>query len=391
MELEAAIAWPFAMGGAIAERYEWLTDGMPPAYGMETTHRLRQDPRVLLTFDGLETAGARRWMEHLVAMHGAGRWHVPLACDAVETTAAAAADATVVGADTVHRRFVAGGNAMLVMPGQPRLAEMVRIEEVQADALFLETPLLRDWPAGSLLMPTLGCWLDGAPQFSRFTGDDAPYSVAFRAGETMPLAAPESVPSFRDLPVFEQPVYWTQDPGYTPARRVATLDDGIGPILLHDQAGMVLPRITVEVTAVGAAEIGAHRSLLAALSGRHHPVWVPSFAQDFRLLAAPSSTTLDVEWFGFGDWPLQANRRDIRIERHGAAPLYRRITAVNPVTDGERLVLDAALPGGFSVDQVACISFMALCRQDADVNALRLWGQGVVQSQLTFVGCQHGL
>ena len=111
----------------------------------------------------------------------------------------------------------------------------------------------------------------------------------------------------------------------------------------------------------------------------------------FRLLAVPTATTLDVEWFGFGDWPLQANRRDIRIERHGAAPLYRRITAVNPVTDGERLVLDAALPGGFSVDQVACISFMALCRQDADVNALRLWGQGVVQSQLTFVGCQHGL
>jgi len=379
------------MGGAVSERYEWLTDGMPPPYGMETTHRLRQDPRVLLTFDGLESGASRRWMEQLVAMHGAGRWHVPLACDGVETTAAAAADATVLGADTAHRRFVAGGNAMLVRPGEPRVAEMVRIEEVDDGVLFLDTGLLRDWPAGSLLLPTLGCWLDGTPQFARFTGDDAPYSIAFRAGEAMPLVAPGDVPAYRGLPVFEQPVYWTQDPGYTPARRVATLDDGIGPILLHDQAGMVLPRISVEVTAVGAAEIAAHRSLLGALSGRYHPAWVPSFGQDFHVLAVPSSTTLDVEWFGFGDWPLQANRRDIRIERHGGAPLYRRITAVNPQSNAERLVLDAALPVGFTVEDVAGVSFMALCRQDADVNSLRLWGQGVVQSQLAFVGCQHGL
>lgn len=389
---DAIQPWPFATGGQMSERYEWLTDGMPPVYGMEYTVRLRRDPRVILAFDGMELAANRRWLENVVAMHGARRWHVPLVCDASETTAPASAADEALAVDTQHRRYVAGGHVILMVPGEPRRAEVVEIAEVHAASLDLAAPLAADWPAHSMVAPAVACWLDGAPQFARFTGDAAPYSVAFRTAE--PPAMPESFggAEYRDIPVFEQPVYWTQEPAYTPARKVATIDDGIGPILLHDQGGMVLPRIQVEVTAIGAAEIAAHRAMLAAMSGRHHPVWVPSFGADFRLLSVASSTALDVEWSGYAQWLPQANRRDIRIDRYGQPPLYRRITAAADMGAGvERLVLDSVLPGGFSAGSVAGISFMALCRQEADVNALRQWGTGVVQSQIVFEGCQHGL
>ena len=376
----------------MTERFVWLTDGMSPAYGMEYTTRLRRDPRVILTFDGLESAANRRWLENVVALHGARRWLVPLVCDAGETTAAAAAADVGVAVETQHRRFAVGGQVLLTIPGDPRRSEVVTISAVHPGGLTLTEPLVDDWPAHSVIAPALPCWLDDTPQFSRFTGEAAPYSVTFRAAAPMPLAEDFGAAEYRDIPVFEQPVYWSQDPEYTPARRVATLDDGIGPILLHDQGGMVLPRIRVEVTALGAAEIAAHRGLLAAMSGRHHPIWVPSYGADFRLLAVASATALDVEWSGYSEWEPQENRRDIRIERYGQPPLYRRITAAAAMGGAvERLVLDAALPAGFTAAQVAGISFMALCRQDADVNSLRLWQRGVVQSQLTFEGCRHGL
>lgn len=390
--VSAALAWPFATGGQPTERYEWLTDGMSPTYGMEFTQRLRRDPRMVLAFDGLESGANRRWMENAVAVWGARRWHVPLVCDAGTTTAAADSGTTVVSVDTRHRRYVAGGNAMLQVQDEPARTEVVEIAAVLEDAIELVGELVSDWPARSPIMPTVTAWLDKAPQFDRFTGGDAPYSIAFRAAEPVSLPADFGDAEHRGVPVFEQPVYWTQDPAYTAERRIATLDNGIGPILLHDQGGMVLPQIQAEVTTVGAAEIAAHRALIAALAGRHHPIWVPSFAQDFRLLSVSSATTLDVEWSGFSIWPLQENRRDIRLELVGAAPLYRRIaSAGSDGAGGERLVLDAALPTGIGLEDVASISLMALCRQDADVNSLRLWSHGVVQSQMAFVGCRHGL
>lgn len=376
----------------MAEQYEWLTDGMAPTYGMEFTHRLRQDPRVKLSFDGLESGANRRWMETLLASHRAGRWHVPLVCDAIHTTHAASASSDFVPVSTAHRRFAAGAHAMLQVPGQPRRAEVVRIDSVAPAGLVLADLLAADWPAGSEVVPTVRARLDAMPQLGRFTSDAAPYSVTFLAADPLALAADFGTPEYRDLPVFEQPIYWTTDPAYTPERQVAAIDDGIGPVLLYDQAGMTLPRIGVEVTAIGAAEIAAHRAFVAALAGRHHPLWVPSFGQDLALLAVNSPTSIDVEWSGLSEWPLRSNRRDIRIGRFSSAPEYRRIVSATALDhDVERLVLDTALPAGFSAGDVADISFMALCRQDSDVNSLRLWSGGVVQSQLTFVGCQHGL
>ena len=387
-----AVAWPFAIGGQISERLQWLTDGMDPAYGMETTRQILQAPRVVLQFDGLESAALRRWMETLVAMNGAGLWHAPLMVDSTFSTAAAAATDLVLPVDTAHRRFVTGGNALLVDIGNPRRHEVVQIDAVNADSLDLTLPLVGAWPDRSLIIPTVGAYLDTTPNFGRFTSDDSPFSVGFRVAETMDWPADFGGVSYRSLPVLDAPVYWTQDPAYAPVRRLAPIDDGIGPVRFLDKPGLILPAIGLEATMVGAEEIAAHRSLLYALAGRNHPIWVQSFAQDFMMQSIVSDATIDVEWSGYSDWPIQANRRDIRIARHGAAPIYRRINAASEVdSDTERLVLDADLPDGITYADISGISFMALCRQDADVNSLRLWGNGVVQSQLTFKGCNHGL
>ena len=153
---------------------------------------------------------------------------------------------------------------------------------------------------------------------------------------------------------------------------------------------MVLPQIRFDMSLTSRAEIGTFRRFLYALSGRWKPIWIPSMAQDVQITGSTTSTTLDVAWMGFNDWPIRANRRDLRIELINGTILYRRITAavdLNPTT--ERLQITPALPGGFSAANVASCSFMALCCQDADTNLLRLWSRDMVESNLAFRGINN--
>ena len=46
---------------------------------------------------------------------------------------------------------------------------------------------------------------------------------------------------------------------------------------------------------------------------------------------------------------------------------------------------------GLAANAVALVSFMALCRQDTDVNKLTWWNHDTVLSELTFRAVKHGL
>lgn len=391
MNPDDAIAWPFAIGGNVSERMEWLTDVLPPPYGTPQTRKLRQAPRTILNYDGIEEAGLRRWMETLLVANLAGKWHVPLSVDVTATTSAAAIASDVLAVDTVGRRFSIGGNAILI-GSTPRQHRVVEILEVDADSLTIADGLPEAWPAGSLIAPTIGSHLMQAPTLPRFTGNSAPYSVSFRAFEPIDWAADFGDAVYRDLPVLEQPINWRNDPSFTAERLIESLDNEVGPVRLYDLAGMVLPVIRVDVTLVDRAQVAAYRSLLYALSGRWQPIWVPSYGADVAIQAVNTSTTIDIEWMAYNDWPIQPNRRDLRIQLAGAAPIYRRVTAAAGVDAGiERLQLDEALPVDFEPEAVTAISFMALCQQDADVNVMSLWSADVVESELVFRGINNDL
>lgn len=389
METTDAVAWPFAIGGSISERMEWLTDVLDPPYGPPQTRKLRQGPRTVLNFDGLESKASRRWMETLLVANRVGLWHVPLSIDATELQTSVLLDDDVLEVDTAGRRFTVGGNAML-LGATSRQHRVVQISAVAADSITLVDPLPEGWAAGSMLVPTIGSRLVEAPTLGRFTGDDAPYTIAFRADEPLDWPGDFGGITYRDFPVLELQPDWSSDPAFAPERNIEPLDNGIGRVRLYDRAGMVRPALRFALTVVGREGISAYRSLLHALCGRWQPVWVPSLGQDVALKAVNSSTTLDVEWMGFHEWEIQNNRCDIRIERRGADPIYRRLTAaveINATT--ERLQIDSALPGGFDADDVTMISFMALCLQDSDTNLLRLWDRDVVVSELNFQGITH--
>jgi hypothetical protein len=379
------VLWAFAPGGELTERLEWLTDVLAAWTGPEQRRRGRIGPRVFLGFEALESAGSRRKMEHLLVVNGAGEWLVPLWCDATQLTVPAGGGSlsTTLDAEILGRRFVVGANALLIgdSADAAQVSEVTGVSDYSIDIADLPN----SWPVGTTLVPLVRARLQGMPELERFTADDVPATLAWRVLD--PLDWPEDVgeATYRGLPVLEWRPDWTDDPAWQPERALDTVDAGSGPISVYDRAGIPLGLVVVPITLVGRDEIGAFRSLLYALAGRWGSLWVPTFAQDFKVAAAlvAASSTLDVEDIGFSAWDLQANRRDLRIELANGTVLYRRITAATAIAGNkERLTLDSALGVSAAACAVRSVSFLQLSRQDADVNLLRYWKSDVVTTEL---------
>jgi hypothetical protein len=387
------VPWTFNAGGTVAEQLTWLTDVLPATTGPEQTRKLREAPRTVVSFGGLETARNRRWLETLLIANGAGQWLAPLVMDVTRLSAPLSAASTSVPIDTATLRFVAGGQALLIA-ADLRHFEVVALDAVSGSALTLVDPTTYAWGAGTRVIPLRVARLDTMPSLSRFTGDAAPYQVAFRLEEPLEETPDAGDATYRTAPVLEWTPTWSSDPEFVPERRLLTEDEGTGPVAMFDLVGIPLGKLAMNFTLVGRSTIAAFRGLLFALCGRWSPIWVPSQAQDMRIVAtvANGATSLDVEHCGFSGWPLSVNRRDLRIKLHNGTVLYRRITDAEELSSSvERLTLDSSIATGFAAADVAVVSFMALCRQDTDVNKLTWWNHDTVQTELTFRAVSHEL
>ncbi|MGV8959201.1 MAG: hypothetical protein ACOH1V_02280 [Stenotrophomonas sp.] len=387
------IPWTFAAGGDVAEYLEWLTDVSTPVTLASQHRRLRDVPRVRLSFEGLESGLVRRWMENLLHRNGGGRWQVPLHCDGYELASAVGVGAVALPGEANGLRFVAGGNALLVRDDARRF-EVVTVDAVTAGGITLAGGTVLTHPAGTRVLPLYVGSLVQMPQLSRFTGDAAPYQLEVRLDDVLDFPADAGGASYRGYPVLELAADWSADPRWTAARELATADDGTGPVFRYDTLGQALPELSRSYTAVGRQEIGQLLGLLYALAGRWQPIWVPSQAQDLRIVAAAlsSATALDVEWCGLVQMGLPPNRRDLRIQMDSGAVIYRRVTGVAQVSGAvERLALDTALGVAIDPARVVSASWLVLSSQAADVNKLRWWKNDVVQTDLTFTAVPHGV
>ncbi|WFC43260.1 hypothetical protein [Pseudoxanthomonas sp. SE1] len=388
------VAWAFPVGGEMAEQLEWETDALSAETGPDQTRRLRAFPRVLLRFEGLEAGEARRWLESMLWHHGGGRWYVPLPNDAARTTADAVMGAEALEAPTAHARYAEGGYALLQGEGV-RDIEVVQVASAVGDTIGLAEPTERAWPTGTRITPVRLGRLTGAVGLGRFTADATGlYQVQFRLDEPLDGEADFGDAVYRGYPVLEWRPVWTADPTWSPEHALVAFDEGVAPPAVADLVGQARDRQVLQFALTDADEVVAFRALLYALGGRWAPIWVPTWAQDLRVVAsvANGATTLDVEGPLPSAFPLASNRRDLRIELVDGSVLYRRITAAvahTPTVD--RLTLDAPIATGFTASAVALVSYLVLSRQDADINVLRHFDWQTVQCELTFRGEVHAL
>lgn len=386
------VAWPFFAGGEFSEQLDFLTDIMPAGTGPEQRNRLRSTPHLWLGFNGLAEGDERRRLEQLLHANGAGTWWLPWPMEGQPLASTLALGSTVIPVDTRWRHYAAGGRALLV---RGLASEVVQIESLTTSELVLSNETVADWPAGSVVYPCFRARLDSMIEIPRFTGDAGGYAAKFRNDEPVDWPANAGAVLYRGLPVLDIPVEWTVDPADVPDRALEEVGNEISLPFVYDPVGQPRNRIRLAVTVEGLEHIAMLRSLFYALAGCWSVIWVPSKAQDLRIVANVSNgaTTLDVAYVGLGETPLADNRRDVRITLFNGMTVYRRITGVtSPAPGVERLTLDSAIATGFQASSVAQIAFLQLCRQEADTSLLTYWRHDVVRTNLEFRGeAHHGL
>ena len=327
--------------------------------------------------------------------YSAARWWVPVDIDARSLGSAVSAGATVLPAAIAGARFVDGGKALLV-GDDPRTFAVVSISTVGGSSLTISPGVAAGWPAGTRLVPLRAGYLLNPPPVGRFTArDSALVGLRFRLTEPLDTAAAMPGATYRSYPVFDTFVpVWISDPVWTPERSVEVIDDDIAVPLVVDLAGVALGKTTMQYAPDSAADIISFRGALFALAGRWAPVWVPSWAQDLRLVAGVGAGQgyIDVEGPLLSGQPLAANHRDIRIELFGGTVHYRRITAAAVQSSTvDRLTLDTTLPAAFQLSDIKLVSFLTLSVQDADTVALSYFDTTALVCELTWRELDHEL
>ena len=364
-----AWTWMPNWADGLMERLEWLTDVIQAYRGEEQARALRLNPRHILEFSVMVEGPARRHLEAALWNWGARVWALPLWHDGVDLHAPLSAGASSVPIVPTLRDF-RGGTLALIMGETPRDYEVVEVDAANPAELVLARPTARAWPTGTRIYPARTARVEGDAALARFTGRASSLRLRFEMVEPAEWTADAGATTYRGYPVLTTRPDWSEEPTLTLERKLAVLDSQVGPASYDDEADMPLTEQRMRWLLDGRAEIDAHRKLLFALRGKQRRIWVPTWTEDFVVIAPVGSAdlALDIEWCGFSlYYQAGVNRRDIRIETVTGQVYYRRITSsaeLDPST--ERLSIDAALGADLQPDDFLLVSFIALSRQASD-------------------------
>ncbi|WP_287916087.1 hypothetical protein [Comamonas sp.] len=362
------VPWGFVpdWSNPVTEKLSWLTDILANSRGTEQRRSLRVAPRKSWSASFV-AEGAERALFDL-AMSGWGRrvWALPVWVDMQTLAVDLPVGSLFIACDTKGRDFRLGGLAIL--RGETAFdTEAVEIIGLDNAGLTIKRVTQAHWPAGTRLYPLRSARLVEMPETTRLTDRLLRAEASFELTEAADWPASLPATLYRGMPVFEARPDESKDLTHSYERLVLTLDNTTAMPAVTDTAGKNFALQQHRWMLAGREEHSAWRSLLYGLRGRAQAVWVPTHAEDLVPAELASGAVLKVQRVGYARFGLgQQGRRDIRIELHSGAVIYRRITAAVESGPTEELALDSSLPGVIAPEQIARISYMALCRLASD-------------------------
>ncbi|KAF7600627.1 MAG: hypothetical protein CGU28_03105 [Candidatus Dactylopiibacterium carminicum] len=364
----AARVWPIPPDwtNGVQERLEWSTDVLRASATARSQHRsLRIGPRRSLTFEVFDQAQAFRAARMLLAGHS-GLWQLPVWFDVQWFSAPLAAASSEIPCATAGFDFIAGGRALLYT--SMREHEFVEIEAVDADRLVLAAPTVNAYGAGSRLYPLRLARVEAGAEQRLSNAQLARCSLTFDFVEPCDWPALASATEYLGHPVLEVRPDESSEISQSWERMLSTVDYGIAAPVVHDLSGVALPAQQNRFIVQGRDEHTWLRSLLYTLRGRGTPIWLPSWADDLRPVAAITGAAMSIEWCGYTRLAAgKPNRRDVCIELFDGTRHYRRITAAaEAVGDKETLTLSAALGGTIQPEHIRQVSIMSLATLASD-------------------------
>ncbi|MGD9599937.1 MAG: hypothetical protein AB7V24_16060 [Steroidobacteraceae bacterium] len=351
----------------MVERLDWLTDTKTAFDGTEQRIKLREWPRRAIDFAFGAGGRMARQLQAFLYGQGAREFLVPMWSDGTQLQADVVAGDLVVNTPTDGYDFQVGAH-LVIVDDQGRF-EAAEVGDIEDGVVTLRQAFAATWPAGCIVYPARRARFPDTQGLTRFTGE---FILGRTRVELQDVSEwPEaSEPTYRGLPVMTTSPDWTGNVEADFVRKLAALDFGTGVRVFDDESERPEIVQTHRWFLATRAEVAAFRSWLYSRAGKFAAVWVPTWVPDLVMTSnlGASATLLDVENIGYTrQVPAGVHRRDIRIELISGAVYYRRITVaaeVNP--DVETLAIDSPLGVAVTPADIARISFIALCRLDAD-------------------------
>lgn len=385
--------WPPDWSQPVIERIEWRTDVLRGYDGSEQRIGVRRAPRKAYEFAFGAVDSARRKLDSALYGWGSRVWALPIWPDGQDLVTTLPAGASVVPITPASRDYVVDGLAILIDPGGD-IFEVAEILSIGAASFATKRPLSFEFGAGSRVYPARTARLEDRQGVSRFDGRTAYGVASFRLTQQIDgAAATETL--YRGFPVMTYRPEWSIDPSLSMQRKLAEIDNVVGAVVTDDESGVPEIAQSWRWSAVGRSEIAALRAFLYAREGRRRACWVPTWAEDARVVAtiAAAATAIDVEAMEFARLVGSApGRRDIRIELVSGQVFYRRVTGSSSLSNSvERLLIDAPLGLQVAPGDVALVSWMMLARLDQDTVELAWWSGDHVDAAASFRGANNAV
>jgi hypothetical protein len=354
----------------VVERLSWLSAVLTSDSGAEQRFGLRWSPRRSFEPIFTVTGRVRALLDVSLAAAGAAEWYVPVWHDGNVLTAPLSLGAASITTDTAFREFKVGGYVMLWE--NEFTAEVHEVTSVGSGTVGIDPVTSREWPIGTRVFPCVRARVGDIPELSRKTGTVFEGGIRFDIStdnDWSDVAATIDLPTYLTYRVLTQRPNRREDLSLRYERMIEDLDNDVGLTLRRDVSGLAFPVQSHSWLRLGREEQAKLRALLYDLSGRVTPLWVPTFDDDLLLAddVDAADTTLLIHTAGLDTFGVPfAGREHICIRLRDGTHIFRQITGVASSGDTETVTLSAAVGQTFTRREVHSVSFMSLCRQNAD-------------------------
>lgn len=353
----------------VVEAYEWATDVIESYGGIEQRIGLRSAPRRKLSYS-FTTISENERASLAAAMYGwqARIFAVPVWTDVQVLASSIALGSTSVACVTDGYEFAATG--LVVLWAGYNNHEALEVESAAAGTLTFASPTLKEWPAGSYLLPVRLGRLPERIKASREAAFYMTQQAAFTFNDHPGWLAADAGDTYLGYRVHDLNARFVNDITIDYIRSVAMLDYKTAHQWVKDKSGFQTEIAKWNWILRDRPEIVAFRSWLAARDGRRVPFWSETQGADMKVVATigASDGSIQIENIGYQRFiNARADRRHLAIRTFSGVAYYRQITGATEIDSTvESLAIDTALGVNVEPAEIESVRFLRLSRLESD-------------------------
>lgn len=368
-----AIVFPFApnFNADVTETLEWRSDILRTFDGNEQRRAVRTKARRYFEYKYTLTSLDQQMLQSMLWGWQNRAFMLPIWTDKRKLTQAQSIGNTTLFIDPTNYSFVAGGSAIIMQsPTNYEVVQLLTVTPTVTTARGLE----KSWPIGTAVYPIVPGYMRESVPVLRYTDNAMDGSLSFvtSADVVDPYTPDSTAPiTYDGIEVTTTQPNWRDNIDTTFDYKFSLVDMQSGTIasIPHDTYSRNTRKYSWLLGS--RAEILDFRKFLGRRKGQVKTFWVPSWTQDFTVVAniAASDTSILFTDNLFRQMiGVNTAHNRIMFRMKTGQVFYRRITDVQIALDGvsTSVSIDTPLGTAFTIAQVKSVHMLNLCRLATD-------------------------